>query len=146
MAQKFGADELGKLFQFLAQRGYQVLGPTVRDGAVVYDEITGVGDLPRGLTDEQDAGRYRLKPRADGAYFGYASGPQSWKKYLHPAEVKLFEADQKGGSSAAVLVVGRSALATLLVANRREGPSSSTTTWLRRCSTPAFGPSAGVQA
>jgi formate hydrogenlyase subunit 6/NADH:ubiquinone oxidoreductase subunit I len=64
---------------------------------VVYDEIEGLRDLPRGQTDEQEAGRYRLKPRQDEALFGYTVGPQSWKKYLHPPQVKLFEAEQKEG-------------------------------------------------
>jgi ferredoxin len=71
------------------------MGPTIRDGAIIYDEIERVRDLPRGWTDEQDAGRYRLKTRQDDALFGYTVGPQSWKKYLHPAHVKLFEAERK---------------------------------------------------
>ena len=91
---RLSADEIGKLIQALAHRGYQVFGPTVRDGAIIYDEIEGIRDLPRGQTDQQEAGCYRLKPRDDGALFGYTVGPQSWKKYLHPSEVKLFEAEQ----------------------------------------------------
>jgi sulfhydrogenase subunit beta (sulfur reductase) len=94
---RLGADQIDKLIRFLVYRGYAVLGPTVRDGAVIYDTIEEARDLPQGLTDEQDGGRYRLKRREDGALFGYAVGPHSWKKYLHPAQVKLFEAEQKEG-------------------------------------------------
>jgi sulfhydrogenase subunit beta (sulfur reductase) len=97
MKSRLSADQIDKLIQSLAARGYEVLGPTVRDGAVVYDRLDTAQDLPQGQTDEQEAGCYRLKPREDGALFGYAVGPQSWKKYLHPAEVKLFEAEQKDG-------------------------------------------------
>ena len=68
----------------LAVRGYQVLGPTVRDGAIVYDSIARVDDLPAGWTDRQEAGRYHLARRDDGALFGFAVGPQSWKRFLHP--------------------------------------------------------------
>ncbi len=82
----------------LAHRGYQVLGPTIRDGAVVYGEIEGIQDLPQGQTDEQAPGRYWLASRPDAAVFGYAAGPQSWKKYLHPAQVKLFDADRQDGA------------------------------------------------
>jgi formate hydrogenlyase subunit 6/NADH:ubiquinone oxidoreductase subunit I len=89
--------EVEKLIRLITQLGYQVFGPTVRDGAIIYDEIKGVRDLPRGQTDEQEAGHYRLKALGDDALFGYAVGPQSWKKYLHPAEVRLFEADQTEG-------------------------------------------------
>jgi hypothetical protein len=39
----------------------------------------------------------RLQRRADGALFGYAVGPQNWKKYLHPADIRLFEAEQRDG-------------------------------------------------
>jgi formate hydrogenlyase subunit 6/NADH:ubiquinone oxidoreductase subunit I len=94
---RLAAGQIETLIQLLARRGYQVLGPTVRDGAVVYDEIQRLEDLPQGQTDEQEPGRYRLKPRQDGALFGYAVGPQSWKKYLYPAQVKLFEATQETG-------------------------------------------------
>src|SRR5262249_19663783 len=58
-----------------------------------YDDIASVADLPRGWTDEQDGGRYRLHRRDDDALFGYAVGPHSWKKFLHPADLKDFVMD-----------------------------------------------------
>jgi ferredoxin len=81
----------------LASRGYQVLGPTLRDGAIVYDSVAGVDDLPRGWTDRQDAGQYRVERRTDGALFGYAVGPQSWKRYLHPPVQRLWEMRRDDG-------------------------------------------------
>lgn len=85
---------LDAVIEALRKRGFSVIGPTVRDQAIVYDEIDSTGDLPVGWTDEQEAGRYRLKRRDDEALFGYVVGPQSWKKYLHPARVKLVDADR----------------------------------------------------
>jgi hypothetical protein len=41
------------LFDTLKQRGYRVIGPILRDGAILYDDIASVGDLPKGWTDEQ---------------------------------------------------------------------------------------------
>ena len=38
-----GADQLGKLIEALARKGYEVIGPTVRDGAIVYDHVESVG-------------------------------------------------------------------------------------------------------
>jgi ferredoxin len=67
----------------------------VRDGAIVYDHIELLDDLPKGWTDEQNPGYYRLKRRDDEALFGYAVGPQSWKKYTHPAEVRLWTAERQ---------------------------------------------------
>ncbi len=85
----------------LARRGYTVVGPTVRDGAIVYDEIAASADLPVGWTDEQDGGHYRLRRRDDDALFGYAVGPHSWKSYQLPPEVRLWRArrDADGGLS-----------------------------------------------
>lgn len=85
-------DGLDQLIEALRRRGYRVIGPTVRDAAVVYDEIASTGDLPAGWTDEQDGGRYRLRRRDDQALFGYAVGPQSWKRFLFPPRSLLWSA------------------------------------------------------
>jgi formate hydrogenlyase subunit 6/NADH:ubiquinone oxidoreductase subunit I len=87
---------LGSLVKALILRGYEVIGPTVRDNAIVFDRIESSEELPAGWTDEQAPGHYRLKRREDNAIFGYAVGPQSWKKYLHPADVKLWSAERQG--------------------------------------------------
>src|SRR3989338_3224782 len=87
---------LEQLMNALRGRGYQVIGPTVRDGAIVYDELASVSELPAGWTDEQDAGAYRLKKRGDEAVFGYTVGPHSWKKFLFPPETRLWQADRDG--------------------------------------------------
>jgi sulfhydrogenase subunit beta (sulfur reductase) len=85
-----------QLLDCLIKRGYQVVGPTVRDGAIVYDELRIAADLPVGWTDEQNGGTYRLKKRDDQAMFGYAVGPHSWKKFLHPPVVRLWQATREG--------------------------------------------------
>ena len=89
-------EQLQILIDALQSGGYEVVGPTVKDQVIVYDRIQGVADLPVGLTGEQDRGRYRLEQRDDEAYFGYAVGPHSWKKYLFPPEQKLWEAYRNG--------------------------------------------------
>jgi ferredoxin len=89
---------LQTLLEALARRGYTLIGPTVRDGAIIYDEIESTTDLPIGWTDEQEAGKYRLKRRKDGAYFGYNVSPTAWKKFLHPPRLRLWGARRKGSS------------------------------------------------
>ncbi|MDD9943834.1 MAG: 4Fe-4S dicluster domain-containing protein [Myxococcales bacterium] len=84
------AAHFGALLQAIRNEGYTLVGPTVRDGAIIYDEIESTQDLPIGWTDEQEAGHYRLKRRDDFAYFGYVVGPQSWKKFLLPARRRLW--------------------------------------------------------
>jgi sulfhydrogenase subunit beta (sulfur reductase) len=76
---------LATLLEELRARGYQLIGPTVRDGAIVHAEISTVDDLPRGVTDEQAPGRYRLTPGGDGLLFGFAAAATSWKPFLYPS-------------------------------------------------------------
>ena len=83
------------LLDALASRGYRIVGPTVRDGAIVYDEIHAASDLPEGWTDRQDGGTYRLERRNDAALFGYTVGPHSWKKFLFPPRTRLWQADRQ---------------------------------------------------
>jgi len=87
-----------RLLDALHQRGYNVIGPTVHDGAIIYSEIASVEDLPIGWTDEHEAGRYRLKRRNDQALFGYVVGPYSWKKFLYPPVLSLWKAKKTGKS------------------------------------------------
>lgn len=89
-------EDLQTLIDVLAESGYQVFGPTIRDGAIIYDEITHVEELPHGWTDLQDAGKYRLERRIDDALFGYAVGPQSWKRFLHPPIERLWQMRRNG--------------------------------------------------
>jgi ferredoxin len=83
------------MFDELKQRGYRVVGPTVRDGAIIFDEITSASELPAGWTDVQEAGTYRLERRKDNALFGYAVGPHSWKKFLFLPRLLLWQADKR---------------------------------------------------
>ncbi|HCU25087.1 MAG TPA: sulfite reductase subunit A [Deltaproteobacteria bacterium] len=86
---------LDRTFLALKQRGYELVGPTLRDQAIVYDTIHTTSDLPLAWTDEQDGGVYRLKKRSDAALFGYAVGPHSWKKFLHPPIRRLWTAKKE---------------------------------------------------
>ena len=95
-------DALDRLVGLLRERGYRVLGPTVRDGAIIYDDLDTAGELPIGWTDRQDGGSYRLERRADEARFGYAVGPHSWKRFLFPPRVRLWRASRNGDGATAV--------------------------------------------
>lgn len=85
------------LIDILKGRGYDVLGPTVKDAAIIYAAIGTVDDLPIGKTDIQDAGLYRLEDRRDKALFGYAVGPHSWKQFLYPSRLRLWTGRREGG-------------------------------------------------
>ena len=92
-------DELGTLIGTLRGDGYRVIGPTVRDGSILHGELHELSDLPRGWTDEQAPGTYRLQRRDDEALFGYAVGPSSPKRELFPPRQRLWTATSDGDAS-----------------------------------------------
>ncbi len=87
-----------QLLDVLKNDGYRLIGPRVRNGAVVYDDIANVNDLPRGISDEQSPGRYRIASSGSDRMFDYVVGPTSWKRFLYPPRRKLWEAtrDDRG--------------------------------------------------
>jgi len=89
-------DQLDRLFELLRERGYTVVGPVARDGAIAWDEISGAGDLPAGWTDEQEAGRYALRRTDAPALFDWTVGAGSAKALLHPPQVTLWRARRNG--------------------------------------------------
>ena len=106
---------LQALLDALHTRGYQVLGPTLRDGALVLAEISTLDDLPRGIGDEQAAGHYRTRPRGDESLFGFAATAQSAKPLLFPADELLwrgtrtdsgFDVTRETGEPAPVALLG----------------------------------------
>lgn len=86
------ATALDDLVALLQDDGYRVVAPTLRDGAIVHGDLRDVAELPRGWTDEQEAGGYRLRRRDDDAFFGYAVGPDSPKRQLFPPRHRLWDA------------------------------------------------------
>jgi sulfhydrogenase subunit beta (sulfur reductase) len=89
-----GRSELDVLFVALRARGFRVVGPVVRDGAVVLDDLASAEDLPAGWRDEQEGGHYRLRPSGDEALFSFANGPQSWRRFLFPPSTRLWRASR----------------------------------------------------
>ncbi|WGL17107.1 4Fe-4S dicluster domain-containing protein [Microbulbifer bruguierae] len=88
------ADDLDTLVRVICGEGHQLIGPVLRDGAIIYDAIRSAGDLPRGWTDEQEKGQYRIKKREDGAFFGYAASPHSWKQFLQLPRRQVWQAER----------------------------------------------------
>ena len=94
--------DFADLLLAITNAGYKVIGPTVREDAIVYDEIGDVAQMPIGLTEVQEAGAYRLRQRSDQALFGYAVGPDSWKRLLHLPTIRLWSAHRETDSQFAV--------------------------------------------
>ncbi|MCC6750622.1 MAG: 4Fe-4S dicluster domain-containing protein [Deltaproteobacteria bacterium] len=85
-------DGLGQLLSRLRTEGRTLVGPTVRDGAIVQAELEGLADLPAGLTEVQEPGRYRLERRGDVALFGFSTAVHSFKQLFFAPRQRLFSA------------------------------------------------------
>ena len=92
----FGRAGLDRLVEVLLADGYRVIGPTVRDNAIVLDELDSAARLPAGWTADTGPGYYRLRQRADAAVFAHSAGPGSWKQFLHPPRRQLWSAGPDG--------------------------------------------------
>lgn len=79
------------LLDRLRAAGYEVVGPRVADGAVTLGEVTSLADLPLGVRDEQQPGRYRLALVGDAGYFDHVVGPHSLKPYLFPPRTTVLQ-------------------------------------------------------
>lgn len=82
---------LESLIALLWQEGYTVMGPVARDGAIVADEVRRLADMPVGMRDDQEAGRYRLVAGVDGEVFGVVNGAGSLKSFFFAPEETLLE-------------------------------------------------------
>ena len=93
--------DMGRLVELLRSDGRTVIGPTVSDGAVVYQELESAAELPHGVRDEQSPGHYRLLLGEDATApealsFAYASSPSSWKRFTFPPVVTVGQASRDG--------------------------------------------------
>lgn len=90
--------DLQRVLNALIAEGYRTVGPTARDGAVVWETIKSVSDLPIGWRDQQEPGRYRLEQTGSKEIFGVVHGPQSLKPFVFaPREPLLRIERSKGG-------------------------------------------------
>ena len=82
---------LDDLIQLLRRQGYNVLGPRLTDGAISFSSIESAAQLPKGLSDRQEGGSYRVVEGEPELSFQYVVGPDGPKRYLFPANLKLFQ-------------------------------------------------------
>ncbi|MFH1699881.1 MAG: 4Fe-4S dicluster domain-containing protein [Candidatus Zixiibacteriota bacterium] len=87
---EFGSMKL--LLKTLQKNKYEVVGPTVRDKAIVYEFIDHFEDFPIGIYDDQNNGYYRIKKTNNGTIFsGYTVGQNSVKQFIYPSVKTIFK-------------------------------------------------------
>jgi sulfhydrogenase subunit beta (sulfur reductase) len=94
--QRIEISDFNRVLEVLTGRGYSLIGPRIRDGAITLDSISSTADLPVGWSDSQEPASYRLQRSNDDAFFSYVLGPMSWKKFMFPPRAKIFTAKKTG--------------------------------------------------
>lgn len=87
------------LIKVLSDEGYRCIGPRVKDGAIVYADLTDASTLPRGISDHQSPGRYRLEQSDSPRWFSWANGPQALKPLTFTPQEILWEATRDANGS-----------------------------------------------
>ena len=82
---------LQTLIETLKQNGYQCVGPQVRDGTIIYDDLNDSEQLPWGIRDHQKPGEYRLEKTNLKKAFAWANGPQAIKPLLFKSRESLWK-------------------------------------------------------
>jgi len=88
-------ERIQDLLDHLERSGYSCVGPTVRDGAIVYQRLPSAADLPVGVSDEQAPGSYRLRATGSPRHFAWANGPQALKPMLFAPRETLWRATRR---------------------------------------------------
>ncbi|MBW2455566.1 MAG: 4Fe-4S dicluster domain-containing protein [Deltaproteobacteria bacterium] len=84
-------DGLQGLLDLLAGRGYEVIGPRVKEGAVVLAPVKQASDLPWGVRETQSPGSYTLEDGDPQRAFGWTIGPSSLKPFLFRQQETLWQ-------------------------------------------------------
>lgn len=122
----------------LRAAGYRIVGPQVRDQAIVFDALNHAAQLPIGIVDEQSPGRYRLHASDTNRYFDWTTGPQAlkpmtfvprenlWRSVRHPDGRLVFSEEQTETAQTAVIGIRACDLAALAIQDRHfmHGPQT----------------------
>jgi len=82
--------DLQALLDALSSRGYECIGPVVREGTIRYLPISDTSQLPQGECDQQAPGVYRLLQHDHERQFAWANGPQGIKPLVFASEEVLW--------------------------------------------------------
>jgi len=106
--------KLQELITLLRADHFQTIGPQVRDGVIVYDELDAIEQLPWGVRDHQNQGYYQLKQHDKTKAFSWANGPAAVKPELFKPKETLWQVSRnEQGQLTFVPVEAHSKLALL---------------------------------
>ena len=86
--------DLQRLVDVLLAQEFQVIGPVVKDGAIVYDQVSSIQQLPQGYQDDQSPGSYRLRQTSSSNFFAWSNGVQALKPLMFKSSEVLWQASR----------------------------------------------------
>ena len=98
----FPREHFAQLFERLREKGYRVIGPTVQQHAVQWEEISSPEELPVGWRDHQGPGHYQLEADDRQRYFNVVHGPQSLKPLTFAPRETLLTLDRSSKTFSAI--------------------------------------------
>lgn len=110
--------QLRSLVAELMAHGYQCLGPSVENGAIVMRELATPDALQRGLQAEQAPGRYQLTQDPQQRYFAWANGPQAIKPLAFAPKESLWRVERDAAGALQFAAVQPSAPARAIIGVR----------------------------
>lgn len=90
---------LQTLFQQLQQQGFEIIGPQVHDGAILFAPLANATQLPMGWQQQQAPGSYRLQHHDHNRLFAWANGPQALKPWLFAPRDIIWQAQRQPDGS-----------------------------------------------
>lgn len=83
--------DLGQLFDVLRDAGYRVVGPRIDQGAITFQDVEAVDDLPVGVTNDNAPGRVRLQEIDSARHFSWSNGAQTIKPLVYAPRESLWQ-------------------------------------------------------
>lgn len=83
--------QLQSLINSLQKSGFSCIGPHVREGTIVYDELSNADQLPWGIRDYQSPGEYKIEKIPEKKAFAFSNGAQAIKPILFKPQETIWK-------------------------------------------------------
>jgi len=87
--------KLTDVLNHLRAEQYRCIGPQVRENVIIYDTLQSVDQLPWGVQDKQEPGKYELIDSDPSLAFSWSNGISSLKSFLFKQEEVLWYSRKK---------------------------------------------------
>ena len=87
-------EKFHELLSVLQSQGYTCVGPTLKDGAIQFDEVNSIEALPKGYELDISPGHVRAIKKEHERFFAWPNGPQGIKPWLYKSREILWTASK----------------------------------------------------